>query len=104
MPLSGPLDRLTNMAPITIEGPAGNGRGPESIATLARALVELEARLEHERPESVVLEDDSDMALAAALVASKLLIPIEASATAISGGSANGRLIAQLATPYTAPR
>ena len=91
------------MAVITIEGkPTGSRGGPGSIEALARELIRLEARLEHERPESVVLADDSDMALAAALVATKLMIPVEATEAASSSESANGRLIAQLAGPYTA--
>ena len=45
----------------------------------------------------MVLADDSDEALAAALVAAKLLIELEATASASATTSMNGRLIAQLA-------
>jgi UDP-N-acetylglucosamine 2-epimerase len=74
--------------------PAGD---KTSSAPLASALLACEAELEAERPERVVLLDDSDVALAAALVATKLLIPVAAASGARSPASANGRLIAQLA-------
>ena len=52
----------------------------------------------------MVLADDSDAALAAALVATKLLIDVVATAgRARARSSANGRLIAQLAEAYTRP-
>ena len=64
---------------------------------LAAALVALEAEFEASRPEVVVAADDSEAALAAALVATKLLIPFEATAEATASSSPNGRVIAQLA-------
>lgn len=92
------------MTAITITGnPDAPTGGAESIGPLAAAMTELETRLEAERPEAVVLADDSDRSLAAALVATKLLIPVRATADASSAATANGRLIAQLADAYTAP-
>lgn len=86
------------MDEITIAGdPGAPSDGPGSIGFLAAALTELEARFEAECPEGVVLADDSDAALAAVLVATKLLIPVRASADATSAPSANARLLAQLA-------
>jgi UDP-N-acetylglucosamine 2-epimerase len=67
-----------------------------ATARLTTALVALEAQFEAERPEAVVVADDSEVALAAALVATKLLIPLEASEAATTG-SPNGRVLAQLA-------
>ncbi len=83
------------------EGTAAAG-GAQSIGPLAEALTRLEGVLAAERPESVLLADDSDTALAAALVATKLSIPVVASDAARSPASENGRLIAQLADTYTA--
>jgi hypothetical protein len=74
---------------------------PTDTATTARlttALVALEAEFEAERPDAVVVTDDSEVALAAALVATKLLIPLEASDGAKTS-SPNGRVLAQLAVP-----
>lgn len=76
-------------------------QAPEpSVARLARLLVELERSLSADPPDKVVLADASDDALAAALVATKLLIAVEAAPAAMDPQSSNGRLIAQLAT-YT---
>jgi hypothetical protein len=75
-------------------------RSPEA---LARALRDAEADFERDRPETVVLLDDSDRALAAAIVATKLLIPVQATAAASEGPTTNARLIAQLASTYTEP-
>jgi hypothetical protein len=72
-----------------------------STAEFAERLVSLEQHLTRARPEAVVLADDSDASLAAALVASKLLIPLEAMPAAIEAPSDNGRVIAQLASAYT---
>ena len=72
-----------------------------AVASLAAALTELEARLESERPDLVVVADASDAALAGVLVATKLVIPVEAVAEAREPDSANGRLIAQLAAART---
>lgn len=73
-----------------------------SSAGLAEALVALEARFDAERPERVVVTDDSDPALAAALVAAKLGIRLEATPDATGEPSDNARVIAQLAGTYTA--
>jgi hypothetical protein len=74
-------------------------QAPEpSVARLASLLVELERSLSADPPDKVVLADASDDALAAALVATKLLIAVEAAPGAIDPQSSNGRLIAQLAT------
>jgi hypothetical protein len=48
-----------------------------------------------------VLADPSDAALAAALVATKLGIAVEARAAASDGSTTNGLLIGQLAVAYT---
>jgi hypothetical protein len=74
-----------------------------SNAELAELLLEFEASLGSERPERVFVADDSDAALAASLVAAKLLIPLEAAPAATEAASDNGRVIAQLATAYTPP-
>ena len=71
--------------------------GDAATAGLVAALVALEAEFEAERPELVVAADDSEAALAAALVATKMLIPFEATAEAASADSPNGRVMAQLA-------
>jgi hypothetical protein len=72
--------------------------GDAATAPLVQALVALEDLFVTEEPESVVVTDDSEAALAAALVATKLLIPLEATGDAIAD-SPNGRLLAQLAAP-----
>jgi hypothetical protein len=79
----------------------GGSEQAVSTAKLAELLVSYERSLTDERPERVVLADDSDASLAAALVAAKLLIPLEAMPAAIEMASDNGRVIAQLATAYT---
>jgi hypothetical protein len=76
-------------------------QAPEpSVAGLARLLVEFERSLSADPPDRIVLADASDDALAAALVATKLLIAVEARPDALDLRTSNGRLIAQLAT-YT---
>lgn len=75
-----------------------------SSAVLAAALVSFEAEAVARRPTSVLLADDSDAALAAALVATKLGIPVAATEAASDPSRANGRLIAQLADAYTQAR
>ena len=70
---------------------------------LPGALREAERRVAEHEPEVVVLEDDSDFALAAALVAAKLLVPIEPRPGAIDPSTTNARLIAQIAPSYTPP-
>jgi hypothetical protein len=79
---------------------AGPHAPEPSVARLASLLVELERSLSADPPDKVVLADASDDALAAALVATKLLIAVEAKPGAIDPRTSNGRLIAQLAT-YT---
>lgn len=74
-----------------------------SSAALAAALVAFEADAEANRPGCVLLCDDSEASLAAALVATKLLIPIEALAAACDPATANGRLLAQLTAGQPAP-
>jgi hypothetical protein len=69
-----------------------------AIAELAGLLRSFEEELSRDQPERVVLADDSDRALAAALVAAKLLIPIESRADASGTASANARVISQLAS------
>ena len=75
-----------------------SGAGDAATADLVAALVALEAEFEASRPERVVVTDDSETSLAAALVATKLLIPFEATGDAIGSTSPNGRVLAQLAT------
>jgi hypothetical protein len=74
---------------------------PGSSASLARDLVHFETAALDRRPDAIVLADDSDTALAAGLVAAKLLIPLQATEAARTPSSANGRLIEQLADAYT---
>jgi hypothetical protein len=72
--------------------------GGAVTALLAAALVALEAEFEAEPPDAVLVADDSEIALAAALVATKLLISLEATAEATAADSPNGRVLAQLAS------
>jgi len=83
------------------EAPVGEPEG--SSAPLARALAGFEAEAIGQEPDLVVVADDSDAALAAVLVATKLLIEVVASEDARAPSSVNGRLIAQLADAYTRP-
>ena len=64
---------------------------------LPEAFVECERRLLEDPPRRVVIGDDSDLALAAAITALKLGLPVEAGAAATGRSTANGRLIAILA-------
>ena len=66
-------------------------------SSLAEALVAFERRMREEPADLVVLGDDSDTALAAALSALKLGIAVEAVPEARNGSSENARLLAQLA-------
>jgi hypothetical protein len=66
------------------------------IARLADEMLRLEGALEAHRPAAVLLADASDRALAAALVATKLLIPVATVGLDRTDG-ANERLLAQLA-------
>jgi hypothetical protein len=79
---------------------AGPQAPDPSVVGLARLLVEFERSLSADPPDRIVLADASDNALAAALVATKLLIAVEAKPGALDARTANGRLISQLAT-YT---
>ncbi len=81
----------------------GDPTPDHSVQPLAAALVAFEQALQADRPELVLLADDSDAALAAALVATKLLIPVEAIEGAAAGSGVNARLISQLAATYTLP-
>ena len=79
--------------------------GAES-AGLATHLVEIERRLLAERPDSVALVGAGDEALAAALVATKLLIPIRIVDDSEEGDASqatNRRLIRLLAAPASPP-
>ena len=88
-----------------IWAPAETPADPEApaVAQLARALEQLETLLASQEFELVLLADDSEEALAAALVATKQLVEVRATEGARNPDSANGRLIAQLADAYTAP-
>lgn len=77
---------------------------PGSSEPLARALAAFEAEAEARPPDEVLLADDSEAALAALLVATKLLIGARAVEAARRSTTANGRLIALLAGAYTAAR
>ena len=74
-----------------------------AVGELARALEQLETCSAGQEFDQVLLADDSEEALAAALVATKLLIEVRAAERARNPESANGRLIAQLAGAYTEP-
>jgi hypothetical protein len=96
--LTGLVGHL-EMTDLVVAAQAGD---PEtSISGFAALLVGFERSLSADRPTRVLLADDSDQALAAALVASKLLIPLQATADASRAASTNGRLIAQLVATYT---
>jgi hypothetical protein len=75
----------------------------DSVAGLAEALVACEAEMAGRQVDSIVLADDSDAALAAALVGTKLPVEVLAVAGAREARTPNGRLIAQLAAAYTPP-
>ena len=77
--------------------------GEGSVGALAGALVAFEAEAAGQQIDSIVLADDSDAALAAALVGTKLPVDVLAVADAREAPSTNGRLIAQLAATYTQP-
>lgn len=80
---------------------AGEDEPAGSSAALARCLVELEAEMQRERPQCVVAAGDSDAALAGAIVAAKLLIPVESAPGEAGAGSVNAELISRLAGTYT---
>lgn len=83
---------------------AGEGDAEGSSTGLARALVAFETEIERDPPAVVILADDSDASLAAALVALKRLIAVEADEAATATRTVNARLIAQLTETYTSPR
>ena len=94
--------RLETASPVAVWAPA-EGAGDDSIARLARTLTDLEAEATGQQAEAILLADDSDTALAAALVGAKLPVEVLAVDAAREPASANGRLIAQLAAAYTGP-
>jgi hypothetical protein len=83
--------------------PAREGGGPTSV--LAACLVEFERALEGEEPDVVLVEGDSDPALALAIVAAKLELPLARVQPkgADDGPSAVGRVIALLADQAVGP-
>ena len=87
-------------------GPLPSGSGGE-VGQIAAALVELERLLDADRPDAVLLSSASNLALAAALVATKLQIPVasigreRADEDRLSG--VNGSLIEQLADASLTP-
>ncbi len=106
--IAGHPDRARTLA-ATPETPANlviwgfdPGGGADSVAGLAEALLRFEGEVAGQQPvDAIVLADDSDAALAAALVGTKLPVDVYAVAEAREAPSANGRLIAQLAAAYT---
>jgi hypothetical protein len=95
------VDRIGKRFEVTELIVKAGPQAPEpSVGGLARLLVDFERSLSAEPPDRIVLADASDEALAAALVATKLLIAVEAKPDARDPQTPNGRLIAQLAT-YT---
>ena len=87
-----------------IWAPAGERSEEGSSQPLADALVGIEQAVEADAPVEIVLADDSDAALAAALVATKVLLAVRAVAAATAGDSVNARLIAQLVPTYNPAR
>jgi UDP-N-acetylglucosamine 2-epimerase len=84
-------------------GDTGPGGGSAGVAA---CLVEIEQRLLSERPDSVAVVGAGDEALAAALVAGKLLIPIrvvEEGEPEDAAQATNRRLIRLLAGPPAPP-
>ena len=73
------------------------GAARVSTREFAGLLRSYEHTLSADPPDRVVLADDSDAALAAAIVASKLLIPLESRVNASEAANPNGALIARLA-------
>ena len=88
----------------TADGPTrADGAETGTVKSLAQALTSFEAEVSGQQVDSIVLVDDSDAALAAALVGTKLPVAVVATEAARDGSTVNGRLIAQLADAYTAP-
>lgn len=80
-------------SPLAADDP---GTERSEIGSLAHNLVALEGALASDRPTAVLVADGGDLALAATLVATKLLIPVAVVAPA-PDGAPNGPLLAQLA-------
>jgi hypothetical protein len=78
----------------SVDGP-GDPEAEGEIATLARELLRFESRLREAPPSAVLLTDRGDTALAAALVATKLLIPVAAVGDEREGDQ-NSAVLAQL--------
>ena len=72
-----------------------------AVGELAQALAALETDLSGQEFDAVLLADDSEAALAGALVATKLLLEVSATERARNPHSANGRAIIQLTDAYT---
>ena len=86
---------------LVISGDRGAAGG---VAALAAALIEAERLIEQRRPSRVLLADDSDLALGAALATTKLELPLLATAAARDRSTGNGRLIAQLTADLESAR
>lgn len=104
---TGSLARELDAADLVVERwpeESRPGGGPEEIAAIARELREFERALDQEGPDAVLLASDSNAALAAVLVATKLGAPvgwIEAADEDSAG--ANAPLIRHLADAALAP-
>jgi UDP-N-acetylglucosamine 2-epimerase len=83
---------------------SGDPQAQASVGALAAALVEAERTIIERGPERVLVADDSDLALAAALAATKLELPLAATEAARNPSTSNGRLIAQLALDLDSAR
>ena len=81
------------------------GAPQDGVAGLGAAMIELERELVERRPAAVILADRGDRALAATLVATKLLVPALAVATdRRAAGGDNDRLVELLAEVVEAGR
>jgi hypothetical protein len=100
--LVGDLGAAALLEPLRVAGVEASadersdyGRRGE-IAALAEELLRFESNLGAARPSAILLTDTGDTALAAALVATKLLIPVAAVGLEQAEGE-NALLLAQLA-------
>jgi hypothetical protein len=100
--LVGDLGAAALLEPLRVAGVEASadersdyGRRDE-IAALAEELLRFESNLGEARPSAILLTDTGDTALAAALVATKLLIPVAAVGLEQAEGE-NALLLAQLA-------
>ncbi len=82
---------------------SGDPGAERSVGALAAALIAAEHSIEQRRPARVVLADDSDAALAAAIAAVKFELPVVGGAGTGDRSTSNGRLISQLATGLDFP-